>query len=114
MESDSPSTRAEYCQSPARNKHSPIELRTGVFNTFWAEAVQCRINLGREDAVTVVNEISMARFSVQGFTELLSGPVGSRMIRNVAVQDTEWSRNSCRPPVIILEQTAEPLATLDG
>ena len=26
----------------------------------------------------------------------------------------EWSRNSCGPPVIILEQTAEPLATLDG
>src|SRR5438094_159815 len=26
----------------------------------------------------------------------------------------EWSRNSCSPPVVILEETAEPLATLDG
>jgi len=26
----------------------------------------------------------------------------------------EWSRNSCSPPLVILEETAEPLATLDG
>ena len=31
---------------------------------FLAEAVQCRINLGRENTVTVVNEIAMARFAL--------------------------------------------------
>jgi hypothetical protein len=29
----------------------------------------------------------MARFSIQEFAELLSGPLGSRMIRHIAVQD---------------------------
>ena len=29
----------------------------------------------------------MARFSIQEFAELLSGPLGSRMIRHIAVRD---------------------------
>jgi len=32
----------------------------------------------------------------------------------LAFLNPEWSRNSCSPPLVILEETAEPLATLDG
>jgi len=75
----------------AANHPLTISIRHWASNRclqhFLAEAVQCRINLGRENAVTVVNEIPMAGFSVQEFTELLSGPLGRRMIRYVVVQD---------------------------
>ena len=33
-----------------------------------------------------MNEISITGFSIQELTELLSGPIGSRMIRYIAVQ----------------------------
>ena len=52
-----------------------------------AKALHCRINFDGEDAVTVVNEKSMAGFSIQELTELLSGPIGSRMIRHIAVKN---------------------------
>ena len=35
----------------------------------------------------VVNEISMAGFAIQELTELLSGPIGIRMICHIAVKN---------------------------
>ena len=56
--------------SPNRANHSlAISIRHRAphrcFQDSQAEALQCRINLGREDAVTIVNKISMGGFSIQ-------------------------------------------------
>jgi len=46
---------------------------------------------------------------------IFDGPTRTRMLGSIEADRLgEWSRNSCSPPVVILEETAEPLATLDG
>ena len=53
-----------------------------------SEAFQCRVQARGEDSITVVNDVVVGMIEHQELPELLGGPLGGRVLSDVAVQDT--------------------------
>ena len=52
-----------------------------------AEAFQCGVQVQGEDSIAVVDGVPVGMIEGEELPELLSGPIGSRMLGDVAMQD---------------------------
>ena len=64
-----------------------LGARTGVLRTRTAETLQCRVQARGEDSIPVVDDVTVRMIEHQKFPELLGGPLGSRVLSDVVMQD---------------------------
>src|SRR5215813_14546960 len=77
--------------------HQPFTIGVGLWRlhrsaqNLQPKCFQIFVNLGREDRVTIMDEKAIPVIAGNSFSELLQGPAGSRMSRDIAVQNTAAS-----------------------